>query len=61
MKITIKNSKIIVAGETVLDNRGKNNIVLDSVVCSLCESIKDCSEIINKPIVCGKCGYTHEK
>ena len=32
MKITIKNSKITVAGKTVLDNRGKNNIVLDSVI-----------------------------
>ena len=61
MKITIKNSKITVAGKTVLDNRCKNNIVLDSVVCILCESIKDCGEIINKPISCGQCGYTHKK
>lgn len=34
--------------------------VLFGVMCSLCESIKDCGDIINKPIECGQCGNVHK-
>jgi hypothetical protein len=32
-------SKIKVAGKTIIDNRGKEDVVLHSVVCRLCDSI----------------------
>jgi hypothetical protein len=60
MKIKIKNSKIKVAGKTIIDNRGKEDVVLHSVVCILCDSIKQAGDLINKPVECGKCGKVHE-
>lgn len=37
MKIKISNSKITVAGKTVIDNRGKDDVVLHSVkTCCKC-------------------------
>jgi len=27
--------------------------------CVLCESIKEAKEVINFPLQCGSCGYTH--
>lgn len=47
MKVKIKNSKITVAGKTILDNRGKEGVDLQSAVCGCCDSIKQAGDLIS--------------
>jgi len=57
MKIKITNSKITVSGKTVIDNRGKEDVVLHNVIKCQCGHLLDerfPSELINKK--CGDCG-----
>ncbi len=41
------------------DNVIEKQCIIPVVMCSLCESIKDCGDLINKPIECGSCGVVH--
>lgn len=60
MKIKISNSKITVAGKTVIDNRGKEDVVLHSVSNSfVCPN--GCNEGFIEPskgyVQCNRCAY----
>ena len=53
MKIKISNSKITVAGKTVIDNRGKEDVVLNSLVrFSECKCDEECKHLDCSVIKC---------
>ena len=53
MRIKISNSKITVSDKTVIDNRGKEDVVLNSLVrFSECKCSEECENLDGSVIKC---------